>query len=84
MAYVFFHLLWQMQFLIYFTFIVIAGAAANWYFAAWKDESQTEKLRGDGMADGTALSHAPVLSSVKRTLLYHMGTIAFAALIIAV
>ena len=28
----FFHLLWQIQFLIYFTFGVIAGAVADWYY----------------------------------------------------
>ena len=81
----FFHLLWQTQFTIYFTFFVIAGAAANWYFAAWKDAGQTEKVRGTPTAENPAvLPDSPILASVKRTFLYHMGTLAFASLIIAI
>jgi hypothetical protein len=32
-AYVFFHLLWTAQFIIYFAYMVMAGTVANWYFA---------------------------------------------------
>jgi len=78
-AYVFFHLLWMVQFIIYFTYMVIAGAVANWYFTPSGDDG--EKARGD---DERQLPHSPVLAAVGRTVRYHLGTIALASLIIAI
>src|SRR4051812_36672804 len=84
MAFVFFHLLWVMQFLIYFTFMVVAGAAANWYFAAWTDDNHTAKVRGNPTPENPALPDNAVLAAFKRTAINHLGTIAFASLIIAI
>ena len=78
-AYVFLHLLWTIQFLIYTTFMVIAGAVAHWYFTP--RDARHEKVRGGGEGQ---LSHFPVLCSLYRTLRFHLGTVALAALIIAV
>lgn len=78
----FFHLLWNVQFLIYFTFFVISGAIAQWYFAGWEDPvSQDSKKRGNG--DGE-LPGSPVCASVMRAIRFHIGTIACGALIIAI
>lgn len=40
-----FHLFWSLQFIIYFTFMVLAGATAEWYFTPYTDG---EKKRGEG------------------------------------
>ena len=42
----FFHLLWNVQFAVFFTFLVLAGAVANWYFTPWLADGST-KERGD-------------------------------------
>jgi hypothetical protein len=74
----FFGLLWSMQFLMYVTFAVLAGAIASWYFSL-KDEDG-KAIRGDGENE---LSNSPILDSTKRTFRFHLGTIAFGSLIIA-
>lgn len=76
----FFHLLWTTQFLIFWTFLVIAGACANWYFTPWNAEG-TSKPRG---TDEGQLPDSAVLRSCLRTTRYHMGSISFASLIIAI
>jgi len=78
-AYSFFHLLWTIQFLVYFCFMVIAGAVAQWYFSE-RDPSGNKK-RGDGVNE---LSNSPIASSTYRTIRFHLGTVAFGALIIAI
>jgi choline transporter-like protein 2/4/5 len=78
-AYHFFFLLWVTQVLIYFTFTVVAGAVGDWYFTE-RDETG-KKIRGDGEGQ---LSKSPVSSSCFRTTRYHLGTIIYAALIIAI
>ena len=78
-AYVLLHLLWTIQFLVYFTFAVIAGAVASWYFTP--RDAKGFKVRGTGEGQ---LSYFPVLAAVYRTVRFHLGTIALAALIIAV
>jgi len=77
----FFALLWNMEFLIYFTYLVTAGAIANWYFTprAGGDRSTAPKKRGEGREE---LSLSPVWASVKRTLFWHTGTVAFASLVV--
>ncbi len=77
-AFVFFHLLWTVQFLIYYCYMVIAGATANWYFTP-RDASGS-KVRGRSEGE---LSPSPVLDSAFRTLRFHMGTLALGSLIIA-
>jgi len=51
-----------------FNEMVMAGAFASWYFT--RDKSKLRKL--------------PLLSSFGRTLFYHLGTLAFGSLIIAI
>jgi len=75
----FFLLLWVVQIGVYLTFTVIAGAVADWYFTE-RDEDG-DKIRGDGDME---LSSRPVLNSCCRTCRYHLGTVFFAALIIAI
>jgi len=75
----FFLLLWVVQIGIYFTFTVVAGAVANWYFTE-RDEDGN-KIRGSGEYE---LSNSAVLKSCCRTTRYHIGTIIYAALIIAI
>lgn len=78
-AYAFFHLLWSVQFLIYYCYMVIAGAIANWYFTP--RDQKGEKIRGNAPGQ---LSTAPIADSCYRTTRFHMGTIALGALIIAI
>jgi len=75
----FFLLLWVVQIFVYFTFIVIAGAVADWYFTP-RDEDGNKK-RGTGPHE---LSNRPVLASCYRTTRYHLGSVFYAAAIIAI
>jgi len=75
----FFHLLWNTQFLIYFCYFVIAGAVANWYFTP-RDNSG-EKRRGSG---DNELEANPICTNCMRTCRFHLGTICFGSLIIAI
>jgi choline transporter-like protein 2/4/5 len=75
----FFLLLWVIQILVYSTFTIIAGAVADWYFA--KRDEHGKKIRGNEQGN---LSKKPVLSSCGRTIRYHLGTILYAALLIAI
>lgn len=76
----FFHLLWTIQFLIYFGYLVFAGATCDWYFTRDCDKNG-KKTRGKGEHE---LTNWPVCQSFKRTFLYHMGTVALCSFIIAV
>jgi choline transporter-like protein 2/4/5 len=78
-AYHFFHLLWVIQFFFYFGYLVFAGATADWYFTP-RDASGNKK-RGEGEGE---LTRFPILSAVKRTFIYHLGTVCVCALIIAI
>ena len=57
----------------------ICGAASNWYFTPSADDGT--KPRGDGEG---LLADAPLSDSLWRTIRYHLGTVSFASLIIAV
>jgi choline transporter-like protein 2/4/5 len=74
----FFHLLWNVQFWIFFTFTVICGAVAQWYFTPYVND---QKPRGDGEGQ---LPDRPIIASVWRTVRFHLGTVCFAALIVAI
>ena len=78
-AFVFFHLLWTTQFVVYFTYMVMAGAVANWYFAPM--DANEKRVVGNNPGE---LSHTPISDSCARTCRFHIGTIALAALIIAI
>lgn len=75
----FFHLLWVIQFLFYFAYLVFAGATADWYFTPRKPNGSKKR----GFAEDE-LSHFPIVKSLCRTLRYHVGTVALTAFIIAV
>ncbi len=77
-AYHFFHLLWNIEFLIYFSYLVMSGSVADWYFTAWNEDSR--KLRG---SEPGQLTNWPVVSSFFRSM-KHIGSICFASFIIAV
>merc|ERR1719231_2206253 len=64
----FFGLLWTSQFITAMSMTVVAGAISHWYFTA----------------DKSRLGHAPVLGSFYRTFRFHLGSIAFGSLIIAI
>jgi len=74
----FFLLLWVIQIFVYFTFLVIAGAVADWYFTPRDDDGN--KKRGSGEHE---LSRMAVTSSCCRSARYHFGSIIYAAAIIA-
>lgn len=75
----FFHLLWNIEFLIYFTFMVSAGAVANWYFTPYNADGTKPRGGGDN-----ELSNFPVRDSLLRTIRYHLGSIALGSAIIAI
>ena len=77
-AYWLFHLLWNVQFLVYFGYFIIAGAVCGWYFTL-SDASGNKQM---GAKHGG--SRFPILASLWRTVRFHLGTIAFASLIIAI
>ena len=73
-------LLYFMQVFIYFGFMVLAGAIADWYFSEWEaGASQKRKVRGTRTAE---LSEHPILESLGRVMRFHLGSLAFGALII--
>jgi len=63
-----FGLFWVTQFLVACQLLIIAGAAAAWYFT--RDKSK--------------LGWFPILASFYRAVRYHLGTLAFGSLIIAI
>jgi hypothetical protein len=71
-----FGLFWGLQFLVYLSYGILSGAVADHYFTARDHNGQ--KYSGSGIM-GSA-----VLASVWRTIRYHLGTIAFGSLILAV
>lgn len=75
----FFHLLWDIQFLVYFNFLVAAGATADWYFT--RRDADGNKKRGDGEGE---LTKFPVKAACWRTTRFHLGTVALCSLIIAI
>ncbi len=57
----------------------ICGAASNWYFTPIGQDGTKARGDGEGM-----LSDSAVSDSLWRTVRYHLGTVSFASLIIAV
>ncbi|KAK9818176.1 hypothetical protein WJX72_008291 [[Myrmecia] bisecta] len=64
-----FGLLWTNQFIVGFGYVVIAGAIAQFYWT----KGDTDKM-----------PRMPVVQSVKNTLKYHLGSVAFGSLIVAI
>ena len=82
-----FLLFWILASIHYFTFMIISGVVADWYFTP-RDKKSGKKLRHNKWAkdynDEIYLTNTPICDAVCRTLRYHIGTIVFAALIIAI
>jgi len=74
-------LIWNVNFVLYFTYLMTAGVIANWYFTPRTGARGSPKKRGEGKDE---LSNYPVWSSVKRTFWCHLGTVAFASLIVGI
>lgn len=70
---------WNMQFIVYFAFMVIAGAVADWYFTRVGDDGK--KVRGH---EEGQLAPMPLIASMCRATRYHIGSIACGSLIIAI
>eukprot|EP00735_Rhodelphis_limneticus_P000850 TRINITY_DN1137_c0_g1::TRINITY_DN1137_c0_g1_i1::g.17256::m.17256 TRINITY_DN1137_c0_g1::TRINITY_DN1137_c0_g1_i1::g.17256 ORF type:complete len:759 (-),score=172.72,sp/B0JZD0/CTL5_XENTR/28.89/7e-83,Choline_transpo/PF04515.7/85,Choline_transpo/PF04515.7/75,Choline_transpo/PF04515.7/2.5e-101,TMEM192/PF14802.1/4.3e+02,TMEM192/PF14802.1/0.061,DUF1289/PF06945.8/0.25 TRINITY_DN1137_c0_g1_i1:232-2508(-) len=68
LAYHFFGILWTNAFFLAMGECVIAGAVAQYYWTRDKD----------------ALPFSPVLTSFKRTVFYHLGSIAYGSLLVAI
>jgi len=66
---------WFYQFLQYWAYMIIAGAYAEWYFSKWSDDEFDSK---------TMNTSTPILNNVWRVTRYHLGTVAFGSLIIAI
>ena len=77
--YLFFHLLWVVQFLFYFSYLAFVGATADWYFTPRQENGKKKRGKGDD-----ALTKWPIFSSICRTFRYHLGTVAVCSFIIAV
>eukprot|EP01083_Nonionella_stella_P009003 26098_1 len=69
------------QIIIYFGYMVLSGTFADWYFSLWSDKEAKTKQRGDGPAE---LSNSPICESFWRVLRFHLGSLAFGAMIIAI
>jgi len=74
-----FFMFWVLNFIIYLLYLTIAGAVADWYFT--RRDEKGKKIRGKNVDE---LPKSPICSAFCRTARYHLGTIAFASLIIAV
>jgi choline transporter-like protein 2/4/5 len=74
MVYWFFGLLWNMAFMRHMTILIIAGCFGSYYWTPLQDKKEGNYPFGS----------TPVASSVKRSIRYHMGTVAFGSFIIAV
>ena len=72
-AYGVFMLLWLLNFVRMVGWTIMAGAFCYWYF-----------FSDDYPADPNMKSRFPILGSVYRTFRYHLGTVAFASLVVAI
>ena len=72
-------LLYVSQLLIYFCYMVLSGAFSDWYFSVWDETHSRRKKRGSGVAQ---LSSSPIVESLWRVTRFHLGSLAFGALII--
>ena len=77
-VYHFLCLFYMAQVIIYFGFMVLAGVFSDWYFSEWNIE-KNGKVRGYDTAE---LSYSPIIETFARILRFHMGSLAFGALII--
>jgi len=73
-AYVFLHMLWSTQFLVHYTYMVIAAIVSRWYFTRSPSGKSKDK----------PIAKHPVLSAVFTVTRFHLGTVAFASLLVAI
>jgi len=73
--YHFFGLLWMMAFIRHMTILILAGAFGVWYWTSLPDKTAGKF---------SELHPTPILSSLKRSFTYHVGTVALGSFIIAV
>jgi hypothetical protein len=84
LIYIFFHVLWMIQFSFYFAYTTMAGTVCSWYFAA-RDESGAKVWSDGSNSDQPGVIPSwPIFASMYRVIRYHLGTISLAAFIIAV
>jgi len=78
-----FFLFINLQFIIYFNYYVNAGAISEWYFSRYQNlrENRGPKIRGDAEDE---LGSSPICDAICRFLRYNVGTVVFAAFVIAV
>jgi len=69
-----FGLFWAVEFIGYWMYMVMSGAFAEWYFTPWNDDARTSKTVSGNL----------ILRSLWRVTRFHLGTVAFGSLIIAV
>jgi len=81
-VYMLFILFLAVEFLKYFWYLWVSCAFAEWYFSLWAENDGDDwKERGNRPDQ---LSNWPVTQAFFRVFVYHMGTIAFAAFVLAV
>eukprot|EP01029_Cantina_marsupialis_P014267 TRINITY_DN3155_c0_g1_i1.p1 TRINITY_DN3155_c0_g1~~TRINITY_DN3155_c0_g1_i1.p1 ORF type:complete len:803 (+),score=176.36 TRINITY_DN3155_c0_g1_i1:81-2489(+) len=68
----FFGLLWNIQFISAIAMTTIAGSVAHWYWTAPNEKGQKQ------------LGKVPVFHAFRRTIRYHLGTMALGSLIVAI
>jgi len=73
--YVLFWLYWSIQYIAYFNFMIISGTVAEWYLETTREDGGPEYSCFGGLCR--------CLGAFARTVRYHLGTIAFASLIIS-
>jgi hypothetical protein len=76
-----FGFLWTVQFIIYASYMVMAGAVATWY---WTMDKRVPPPPPSPSLTLQNLPRFPVLGSLRRVLRYHLGSVAFGSLIIAI
>lgn len=80
--YHFFTLLYMCQFLLFFTYMVLCHVIAQWYYAKSVDgQGGDEKVVGDAEDQ---FPESPMYDSCCTICRFHLGSISFAALIIAI
>jgi hypothetical protein len=79
-----FHLIWNIQFILYFSYLVVSGTISQWYFSQRvnvTNKSDKRRLRGYEVGE---MPTKPVCASLLRTCRFHLGAVAFGSFVIAV
>jgi solute carrier family 44 (choline transporter-like protein), member 2/4/5 len=88
-----FGLLWSGQFIIYTSFLAIAGTVSSWYFSRNSAECKAEKIPYFDLESEPApcfglcrcwCCRSHYCYSCFRTWRFHMGSVAFASLVVAI